>query len=148
MTTDQLLQQRALGAVLGSAAGDALGAPFEFGSPGDYARRFPTPVTGGIGEQIGGGIAWAPGEFTDDTQRAVIQARSLLACDGIDGADLFERFREWARTAKDVGNQTRSALGSGLAWDEAAAAYFARGVTDAAAAPATRRPCPPPRRWS
>lgn len=126
MTTDQLLQQRALGAVLGSAAGDALGAPFEFGAPGDYQRRFPTPVRGGIGEQIGGGIAWAPGEFTDDTQMAVIQARSLLACDGINGADLFEGFREWAHTAKDVGIQTRSALASGVAWDEAAAAYFAR----------------------
>ncbi len=132
MTTDQLIQQRALGAVLGSAAGDALGAPFEFGRPGDYARRFPEPVIGGIGEQIGGGMAWAPGEFTDDTQMAVIQARSLLACDGIDGDDLFERFREWARTAKDVGTQTRAALGSGLAWDEAARDYFARHPTGAA----------------
>src|SRR4051812_48385769 len=103
MTTDHRVQQRALGALLGSAAGDALGAPFEFGRPGDYARMFPEPMIGGIGEQIGGGMAWAPGEFTDDTQMAVIQARSLLACDGIDGADLFERFREWARTAKDVG---------------------------------------------
>lgn len=56
MTTDHLIQQRALGAVLGSDAGDALGAPFEFGRPGDYARRFPEPVIGGIGEQIGGGV--------------------------------------------------------------------------------------------
>jgi ADP-ribosyl-[dinitrogen reductase] hydrolase len=32
---------RALGALIGSAVGDALGAPFEFGPPGAYSRRFP-----------------------------------------------------------------------------------------------------------
>lgn len=116
--------QRAIGAVLGSAVGDALGAPFEFGSPGRYSARFPEPVVGGVGEMVGGGgFGWAPGEFTDDTQMAIVQAESLLARGGIDGADLFERFRLWASRANDVGVQTSSVLHSGLPWHEAADAF-------------------------
>lgn len=72
---DHRLRNRALGAVIGSAVGDALGAPFEFGSAGAYSRRFPRPMLGGIGEMIGGG-PWKPGEFTDDTQMAIVQAES------------------------------------------------------------------------
>ena len=57
------LSERALGALLGSAVADALGAPFEFGPAGEYTRRFPTPVWGGTGEMTGGGgFGWAPGE--------------------------------------------------------------------------------------
>ncbi len=37
----------ALGAIVGSAAGDALGAPFEFGPTGAYSAMFPLPVFGG-----------------------------------------------------------------------------------------------------
>ena len=117
-------RHRALGAVIGSAVGDALGAPFEFRGAGEYGRRFPEPVLGGIGEMVGGGgFAWAPGEFTDDTQMAVVQARSLLVCGGIDGADLFARFRDWAGAANDVGMQTSAVLGSRLGWSEAATDY-------------------------
>lgn len=57
--------QRAVGAVVGSAAGDALGAPFEFGAPGAYTGRFPD----GRGIMCGGG-GWNPGEATDDPQMA------------------------------------------------------------------------------
>jgi ADP-ribosyl-[dinitrogen reductase] hydrolase len=89
---DSAFRQRALGAVIGSAVGDALGAPFEFGAPGRYSLRFPTAVIGGIGEMVGGGgFGWKPGEFTDDTQMAILQAESVLDCDGVDGADLSSR---------------------------------------------------------
>jgi hypothetical protein len=44
---------------------------------------------------------------------------------GIDGADLFERFRVWASRANDVGVQTGSVLRSGQPWDQAAAAFVA-----------------------
>jgi ADP-ribosyl-[dinitrogen reductase] hydrolase len=125
---DHAFTQRALGAVIGSAVGDALGAPFEFKPAGRYTQRFPEPVVGGIGEMVGGGtFGWAPGEFTDDTQMAIVQAESVLACGGVDGADLFERFRVWAAKASDVGIQTRSVLTSGLAWDVAAAEHFREG---------------------
>jgi ADP-ribosyl-[dinitrogen reductase] hydrolase len=108
MTT---VEDRAIGALVGSSVGDALGAPFEFGPPGEYRRRFPQPVLDGVGEMVGGGsFGWEPGEFTDDTQMALALAESLIACRGFDAADLWERFRTWARTAKDVGLITRRAL--------------------------------------
>lgn len=56
---------RVAGTVLGSAVGDALGAPFEFGPPGVYSARFPD----GRGAMCGG-AGWDPGEATDDTQMA------------------------------------------------------------------------------
>jgi ADP-ribosyl-[dinitrogen reductase] hydrolase len=131
--TDHAYSQRALGAVIGSAVGDALGAPFEFGPAGQYSGRFPEPVVGGTGEMVGGGdFGWAPGEFTDDTQMAIVQAESVLARSGVDGADLFDQFRVWAASATDVGNQTRSVLGSGLAWDVAAAEHFRRNPRNGA----------------
>ena len=98
-----------LGALLGLAVGDALGAPFEFGPAGQWSKRFPQRVTGGIGEMIGGG-PWKPGEFTDDTQMALALAESLIANRGLDLDDVWARFRAWSTTAKDVGNITRAAL--------------------------------------
>ena len=108
---DREFEQRAIGALVGSAVGDALGARFEFGAPGAYRREFPEPVLGGIGEMIGGGaFGWEPGEFTDDTQMAIALSESLLACGGFDADDVWARFRTWARSATDVGNLTRAAL--------------------------------------
>ncbi len=124
---DETYVQRAIGAVVGSAVGDALGAPFEFGPAGQYSARFLRPVLDGNAEMIGGGgFGWSPGEFTDDTQMAILQAESLLDCGGFDGADLFDRFRIWAADAPDVGVQTSAALRSGLPWDTAAAEHFRR----------------------
>ncbi len=47
--------QAAMGALIGAAVGDALGAPFEFQPANMYAKRFPTPVLDGMAEMIGGG---------------------------------------------------------------------------------------------
>ena len=118
----QIWVQRAIGCVVGSAVGDALGAPFEFGPPGRYRARVPSPVVGGIGEMVGGGsFAWAPGQFTDDTEQATLLGESLLACGGIDGDDILERLRAWASGATDIGNLTRAVVHSGLPASEAAA---------------------------
>ena len=117
---------RAAGALLGSAIGDALGAPFEFGPPHQFTRRFPSSARGPRTEMIGGGgFGWAAGEFTDDTQMAVVLGESLLANGGLDGADVFERFRTWTRSARDVGSQTRAVLAGGD-WQHAARAHFER----------------------
>ncbi|MFF0435903.1 ADP-ribosylglycohydrolase family protein [Streptomyces sp. NPDC004327] len=111
---------RAIGAVLGSAVGDALGAPFEFGLPGVFRERFPD----GRGEMCGGG-GWEPGEATDDTQMAVLVADSLLERGGLDLPDLFARFRRWAQAEpKDIGLQTEAVLLGGDPWDTAAAVHF------------------------
>ncbi|MFI6949164.1 ADP-ribosylglycohydrolase family protein [Streptomyces sp. NPDC050422] len=113
-------QDRAAGAVVGSAVGDALGAPFEFGPEGVYTTRFPD----GVGTMCGGG-GWDPGEATDDTQMAVLVAESLLERGGLDLRDLFDRFRRWAAgEPKDIGLQTEAVLTGGDPWDTAAALHF------------------------
>lgn len=109
-----------MGAVVGSAVGDALGAPFEFGPAGVYTTRFPE----GVGAMCGGG-GWDPGEATDDTQMAVLVGESLLERDRLDLADMFGRFRRWAAgEPKDIGLQTEYVLTSGDPWDLAAALHF------------------------
>ncbi|GHH24807.1 hypothetical protein GCM10018780_75720 [Streptomyces lanatus] len=113
---------RALGTVIGSAVGDALGAPFEFGPAGAFSARFPEPGQGG--EMCGGG-GWEPGEATDDTQMAVLVGESLLECGGLELPDVFRRFRRWAAAdPKDIGLQTEAVLSSGDPWDLAAALHF------------------------
>ncbi|MCO7218487.1 ADP-ribosylglycohydrolase family protein [Klenkia sp. PcliD-1-E] len=119
---------RVAGAVIGSTVGDALGAPFEFGRGGQFSARFPTDARGAATEMCGGGaLRWAPGEFTDDTQMALLLAQSLVERGGLDEADVFDRFCRWAAAnPPDIGNQTRAVLGSGLPWDRAAGEHFAR----------------------
>ncbi|MFD5783256.1 ADP-ribosylglycohydrolase family protein [Streptomyces sp. NPDC126933] len=114
--------QRTAGAVIGSAVGDALGGPFEFGPAGAFSARFSAP--GAHGEMCGGG-GWDPGEATDDTQMAVLVAESLLERGGLDLPDIFGRFQRWAASEpKDIGLQTEDVLTNGMPWDLAAAIHF------------------------
>ncbi|GAA3441329.1 ADP-ribosylglycohydrolase family protein [Planomonospora venezuelensis] len=114
--------ERAAGAVAGSAVGDALGAPFEFGPAGAFSARFPVPGAGG---EMHAGGGWEAGEATDDTQMAVHVAESLLERGGLDPADVFARFQRWAADdPKDIGVQTEDVLSRGLPWDRAADAHF------------------------
>jgi ADP-ribosylglycohydrolase len=128
MTMRMHRSHRVAGALVGSAVGDALGAPFEFGPPGQFSARFPTPARGVKTEMCGGGsLDWEPGEFTDDTQMALLVATSLVEHGGLDEPDVFDRFRTWAAAdPPDIGNQTRAVLGSGRTWDVAATEHFAR----------------------
>src|SRR3954454_7735236 len=128
MTQRMHRSHRVAGALVGSAVGDALGAPFEFGPPGQLSKRFPRPARGVHTEMCGGGsFGWEPGEFTDDTQMALLVATSLVERGGLDEADVFKRFRRWLEAGPpDVGNQTRAVLGSGRPWDVAAREHFAR----------------------
>lgn len=98
------LDDRIEGVLLGTAAGDALGAPYEFGPP----RGLELEVA------MKGGGPWAPGEWTDDTAMAIAIAEAIAK--GGDGRDesvqdtIVARWLEWSRKAKDVGIQTRSVL--------------------------------------
>ncbi|MBV1938561.1 ADP-ribosylglycohydrolase family protein [Streptomyces sp. BV286] len=113
--------RRAVATILGSAVGDALGAPFEFGPEGAFSERFPR--TGSGGEMCGGG-GWEPGEATDDTQMAVLVGESLLERGELELPDVFARFRRWATAEpKDIGLQTEAVLFSGNPWDLAASLH-------------------------
>src|SRR5918998_4378354 len=127
MTRRMHRSHRVAGALVGSAVGDALGAPFEFGPPRQFSSRFPVPARGAKTEMCGGGaLGREPGEFTDDTQMALLVAESLLENDGLDEADLFGRFVRWAEAEPpDIGEQTRAVLRSGRPWDVAAAEHLA-----------------------
>jgi ADP-ribosyl-[dinitrogen reductase] hydrolase len=121
----------ATGAMIGSAVGDALGAPFEFREAGLYSATFPAPVLGGRTEMIGGGaFGWSPAEFTDDTQMALALAEALLVAGGqFDPEEIWSWFRAWVATANDVGTTTSAALASDRHEGAAAAAHQLIGRT-------------------
>src|ERR1700722_14576021 len=85
---------RVEGVLLASAAGDALGAPYEFG-PARGPELDVAMVGGGIGER---------GEWTDDTAMAIAIAE--VAATGADLRDataqdaIVTRWHEWSRNAK------------------------------------------------
>jgi ADP-ribosyl-[dinitrogen reductase] hydrolase len=95
---------RAAGTLLGLAAGDALGAGYEFQSP-PFDRI----------EMRGGGLGpFAPGEWTDDTSMAICIAE-VTATGSCDLETIGARFLDWYRSGPpDVGNLTRAVLGEVL----------------------------------
>lgn len=106
---------RQLGAIIGMAIGDALGAAVEFRRPGSFP-----PVTGYRG---GGPHPIDPGDWTDDTSMALAIADSL-ASEGItDRDDMMARFAKWKNEGRysvngrcfDIGIQTSSAI---RIWEE------------------------------
>ncbi|BBX18680.1 ribosylglycohydrolase [Mycolicibacterium duvalii] len=90
--------------LLATAAGDALGAPYEFQPP-----RGPE-----LEVVMAGGGVWEPGEWTDDTAMAIAIAE--VAATGADLRDeaaqdqIVQRWLEWSRHTKDIGIQTGSVL--------------------------------------
>ena len=97
---------RAVGVLVGQAAGDALGVPYEYGS---------APLTGEP-QMIGGGLGGiAPGQWSDDTEMAVCIAQ--VAATGADLRpdqaldEIAAQFLRWyADGPPDIGIQTRSVL--------------------------------------
>jgi ADP-ribosyl-[dinitrogen reductase] hydrolase len=84
--------ERALGALLGLAVGDALGAPLENLSRDEIAARHGGPVT----EMVGGGrLGLAPGEVTNDTRLALRLADSLISLGGFDGDAVLRAYLAW-----------------------------------------------------
>jgi len=79
--------QRYRGALLGLAAGDALGTTLEFKPPGTFKP---------LGDMVGGGpFRLKLGEWTDDTSMALCLAESLIECGGFDPRDQMERYVRW-----------------------------------------------------
>lgn len=104
------IRDRALGAFLGLAVGDAVGTALEF-CPRDAQPR--------IEDMVGGGpFGLLPGAWTDDTAMALALADSLAECEVLDCRDLMDRFVRWWRSGDysctgrcfDIGLTTRAAL--------------------------------------
>ena len=105
MKLTAIQKDRAAGALLATAAGDALGAGYEFTHPAPDARI----------EMIGGGLGFAPGEWTDDTSMAIGIAQAsaagldLSTSEGLDS--VAANWVAWYDSGPtDIGNQTRAVL--------------------------------------
>jgi len=101
---------RYTGALLGLAAGDALGTTLEFHAPGSFEP---------IADMNGGGpFALDPGQWTDDTSMALCLAESLIEKQAFDPVDQMRRYCRWYRQGHlsstgrcfDIGNTVRGAL--------------------------------------
>ena len=103
VSSEDLILDRAKGAVCGGAAGDALGAGYEFTNPHPEDE---------IAMKGGGAFNWAPGEWTDDTAMAVA-ILDVLAQGHCDIEEIGENFLSWyASSPPDVGIQTSAVLSS------------------------------------
>ena len=104
------LAQRVAGALLGHAAGDALGATTEFLRREEVRRRWPEghrTITGG------GSLGWRPGQGTDDTDLTWAVLDAYL--DNGSGDTLIEgaadRMLAWYQAGpRDIGGTTAAAL--------------------------------------
>ena len=83
------IQDRYQGALLGLAAGDAVGTTLEFNPPGTFE-----PMTDMVG---GGPFGLESGQWTDDTSMALCLAESLIERQGFDPADQMSRYVRWWR---------------------------------------------------
>ena len=105
-----MVRDRYRGAVLGLAAGDALGTTLEFKAPGSFK-----PIT----EMAGGGpFGLKPGQWTDDTSMALCLAESLIEKRGFDPKDQMDRYCRWWKEGYlsstgacfDIGTTVKTAL--------------------------------------
>ncbi len=92
---------RARGAMLGMAVGDALGAPLEGLGPQQIKSQY-----GVVDDYVDGSKAWRrksdrwrlPGLYTDDTQQALSVAETLIECGQMQTSHLIETWRRMYRT--------------------------------------------------
>ncbi|NLA65872.1 MAG: O-acetyl-ADP-ribose deacetylase [Leucobacter sp.] len=133
MTLSPSQLDRAIGAVLGSATGDALGSQYEFG-PSHTDDFVPEFGRGYFGHEIGA--------YTNDTEMAVVILQQLAGERGEPTVlselaaqqSIVNVWLQWSKQAKDVGAQTRQVLHTAelLAQTESASTITARQATEAA----------------
>jgi ADP-ribosyl-[dinitrogen reductase] hydrolase len=126
---DPAVIDRAKGALVGLAVGDALGTTVEFKPRGTFPP---------VADMVGGGAFELPaGAWTDDTSMALCLADSLVFCKAFDPENIMNRFVNWmdyghnsvTGTCFDIGNITRAVLqrykSEGLAIQAPAAPHMA-----------------------
>ena len=101
------LQERALGAYLGLAVGDALGATVEFMMPREILYQY------GIHKEIigGGWLRLKAGRVTDDTEMSLAIGRALLESKGWSANAVADSLVAWLKTRPiDIGNTCRRGI--------------------------------------
>jgi ADP-ribosyl-[dinitrogen reductase] hydrolase len=109
--TDVGLLQRAQGCWLGQLIGDALGGQVEFKSAARIAQLYPEGV-----RTLAEGGTWdtLAGQPTDDTELALMLARTLVRDGRHDAEAVRQSYVHWFRSGPfDVGGTTRAALSGG-----------------------------------
>ncbi|WP_018989046.1 ADP-ribosyl-[dinitrogen reductase] hydrolase [Aromatoleum toluclasticum] len=101
------LRERALGAYLGLAVGDALGATVEFLTPSEIRHQY-----GELRDIVGGGwLRLRAGQVTDDTQMSLALGAAILEAGGWDLANIARHWLAWLKSKPiDVGNTCRRGL--------------------------------------
>ncbi len=99
---------RAEGCLLGQLAGDALGSLVEFQPPERILALYPE----GVRHMADGGtFNTIAGQPTDDSEMALLLARSLIDCGTYDAEAIFEQYQWWGESRPfDIGNTISSAL--------------------------------------
>jgi ADP-ribosyl-[dinitrogen reductase] hydrolase len=101
------IHRRALGAYLGFAVGDALGATVEFMTPREIGAQY------GVHRDIigGGWLKLKRGDVTDDTQMALALGAALVARGGLDTRAVATAFAAWLKSKPvDVGATCRRGI--------------------------------------
>ncbi len=107
---DPDLLSRAQGCLLGQLAGDALGSLVEFRSAESIRREYPNGV-----RQLADGGTWGclAGQPTDDSELALMLARSLVFNGGYDPEAVAQAYHFWLRSGPfDCGATIGRALGA------------------------------------
>lgn len=113
------LKERFLGAILGCAVGDALGAPYE-GKPRRYLKELAN-----LADEYEKMSGYPLGQYTDDTQMTLKLCESIISRSKIEGKDVADRFSLLWRSNSIIGEgaSCRDAMMNIIArnadWDEA-----------------------------
>jgi ADP-ribosyl-[dinitrogen reductase] hydrolase len=107
MVDKQRLHDRALGAYLGLAVGDALGATVEFMLPREIRHQYGTHR-----DIIGGGwLRLKAGRVTDDTEMSLALGRALLNSADWNANAVADSFVAWLKSRPiDIGNTCRRGI--------------------------------------
>ena len=106
---DAATLDRAQGCLLGQLAGDSLGGLVEFQSAGAIRQRHPL----GVRDMVHGGT-WGnlAGQATDDSELALMLARTLVNHGTYDCQTMLESYLHWWPLAWDRGTTLSAALGA------------------------------------
>jgi ADP-ribosyl-[dinitrogen reductase] hydrolase len=123
------LRERAVGAYLGLAVGDALGATVEFMTPREIRAKH------GLHERIvgGGWLNLRVGAVTDDTEMSLALGASILREGGIEADAVAEAYSAWMRGKPiDVGHTVRRGIVHYRRSGESAVPYSEQGAGNGA----------------